>query len=244
MENVISKKLKYPDDFINKIIHGDCLEVIKDIPDKSVQLIFTSPPYNMANKNNMVLDIFYNQQFLVIMECTRILSNNGSICWQLENYADKSVVTPLDIILYPIFIELGYKMRNRIVWSFDSGMNHKRRFNIRHETIIWFTKIDDYIFNGGRFEEKKLGDVWKFSNPKYDRLEKVEHACKFSIDIVEKFILNTTNENDLVFDPFVGSGTTAIASLKNNRKYIGIDINEEYCNLARNKLKIGECCNE
>ena len=129
---------------------GSCLDLLKDIPDRSIQLVVTSPPYNIGKEYEKKLDIetYVAQQALVIRECVRVLSDTGSICWQVGNYVDNGAIVPLDIILYPIFKELGLVMRNRIVWHFEHGLHCTRRFSGRYETIIWFTrKTKDYVFN-------------------------------------------------------------------------------------------------
>src|SRR5262249_10813694 len=109
----------------------------------------TSPPYNIGKKyeRRMRLDDYLEQQKRVIRECVRVLSPEGSICWQVGNYVDRGSITPLDAILYPIFTDLGLRMRNRIVWPFRKGLHCPRRFSGRYETICWFTKSDSYYFN-------------------------------------------------------------------------------------------------
>ncbi|MBW1990944.1 MAG: site-specific DNA-methyltransferase, partial [Deltaproteobacteria bacterium] len=126
------------------VYHGNCLDLLKTIPNESVQLIVTSPPYNIGKEyeKKLKLDLYLEQQEVVIKECVRCLSYNGSICWQIGNYVEKGAIVPLDAVLYPIFAKLGLKMRNRIIWHFEHGLHCNRRFSGRYETIIWFTKSD------------------------------------------------------------------------------------------------------
>jgi len=107
------------------------------------------PPYNLGKEyeKRIHLDVYLRQQAQVIAECVRVLSPKGSICWQVGNYVDNGSIVPLDAVLYPIFSGLGLRMRNRIIWHFEHGLHCERRFSGRYETIIWFTKTDDYVFN-------------------------------------------------------------------------------------------------
>lgn len=128
---------------------GDCLDLLRKIPAESLQLVITSPPYNIGKEyeKRLHLDLYLRQQAQVIAECVRALSPRGSICWQVGNYVDSGAIIPLDTVLYPIFSGLGLRMRNRIIWHFEHGLHCSRRFSGRYETIIWFTKSDDYVFN-------------------------------------------------------------------------------------------------
>lgn len=128
---------------------GDCLALLKTIPDHSLQLIVTSPPYNIGKEyeKRLHLDRYLHSQAQVIAKCVRALSPRGSICWQVGNYVDRGAIIPLDTILYPIFSGLGLRLRNRIIWHFEHGLHCSRRFSGRYETIIWFTKSDDYLFD-------------------------------------------------------------------------------------------------
>ena len=128
------------------VVHsGGCLDLMKQIPDGSLQLIVTSPPYNIGKEyeKKLKLNQYLEQQASVIQECVRALSERGSICWQVGNYVDNGSIIPLDTVLYPIFSDLGLKMRNRIIWHFEHGLHCTRRFSGRYETIIWFTKSKD-----------------------------------------------------------------------------------------------------
>ncbi|NCP10186.1 site-specific DNA-methyltransferase, partial [bacterium] len=128
---------------------GDCLDLLRSIPDESLTLVITSPPYNIGKEyeKKLKLESYLDQQAAVIRECVRCLSPKGSICWQVGNYVDDGAIIPLDTALYPIFTGLGLKMRNRIIWHFEHGLHCSRRFSGRYETVIWFTKTDKYIFN-------------------------------------------------------------------------------------------------
>src|SRR5438093_4961276 len=113
---------------------GDCLEMLRTIPSQSIQLILTSPPYNVGKEyeRKQSLANCVERQREVIAECHRVLKRSGSICWQVGNYLDKKGTTsivPLDIALFPIFAGLGMKMRNRIIWHFEHGLHCSKRFS-------------------------------------------------------------------------------------------------------------------
>jgi adenine-specific DNA-methyltransferase len=136
------------------IYPGNCLDLLSQIPSDSVQLVMTSPPYNIGKsyEKKTGLDAYIEQQAGVIAECARVLAYGGSFCWQVGNYIEKSAGTasevfPLDILFYPIIRKTGLKLRNRIVWRIEHGLHAKTRLSGRHETVLWFTKGDDYYFN-------------------------------------------------------------------------------------------------
>lgn len=128
---------------------GDSLKELKKIEDSKFDLIITSPPYNIGKSYEVKTSIekYLKSQKEIISELVRVLSDKGSICWQVGNYIEDGEVFPLDIYYYQIFKELGMRLRNRIIWHFGHGLHASNRFSGRYETILWFTKSDDYIFN-------------------------------------------------------------------------------------------------
>lgn len=242
---------------------GDCLEMLRAIPAESMQLIVTSPPYNIGKEyeKRLRLDVYLRQQAQVIAECVRTLAPTGSICWQVGNYVDRGAIIPLDTVLYPIFSGLGLRMRNRIIWHFEHGLHCSRRFSGRYETIIWFTKSDDYVFNldpvripqkypgkkyfkgpkAGQYScnplGKNPGDLWVIPNVKSNHVEKTEHPCQFPVELIERLVLSLTNEGDWVMDPFLGTGTTVIAAIRHNRRGAGAEIFPNYIKLARERIR-------
>lgn len=132
---------------------SDCLTFLRSLPNKSVQLVITSPPYNIGKEyeKRIDLDVFVSFYFSVLEEFKRVLKDSGSICWQVGNFVNnsskKSSIVPLDIKFFPIFENLGFKLRNRIIWHFGHGLHNKNRLSGRYETINWYTIGDDYIFN-------------------------------------------------------------------------------------------------
>jgi DNA modification methylase len=123
------------------LYHGDCQKLLKTIPDDSLGLVVTSPPYNIGKEyeKRLKLDSYLEQQAAVIKECVRCLSPRGSICWQVGNYVDNGSIIPLDTVLYPIFTALGLKMRKRIIWHFehDCPDDMKLSYGLRNLMIMY-----------------------------------------------------------------------------------------------------------
>ncbi len=141
-------------DYINpdtdySIKNGDCLTVLKKIEDGKFDLILTSPPYNVGKsyETKTSIEKYLETQEEIISELVRTLSDKGNLCWQVGNYVDKGEIFPLDIFYYQIFKKHGLKLRNRIVWHFGHGLHASNRFSGRYETLLWFSKTDEYIFN-------------------------------------------------------------------------------------------------
>lgn len=257
----ISKKFSPTERIV--IYPGDCLNLLKSIPDGVLQLIVTSPPYNLGKEyeKKLHLNKYLEQQAAVIAECVRTLSNQGSICWQVGNYVDDGAIVPLDTVLYPIFNSLGMQMRNRMIWHFEHGLHCSKRFSGRYETIIWFTKSKDYVFNldsvrvpqkypgkkyfkgekAGQYScnplGKNPGDVWIIPNVKSNHVEKTIHPCQFPVELIERLVLSLSNEDDWVFDPFLGTGTSIVAAIRHNRKGVGADIVQKYIDIAHDRIK-------
>jgi adenine-specific DNA-methyltransferase len=140
-------KFNYPAE--SEIYCGDALRYLGDFKKNKYDLIITSPPYNVGKSYEVKQSIekYLKTQEEIIEQLVKVLSNKGSLCWQVGNYVDKGEIFPLDIFYYPIFKKFGLKLRNRIIWHFGHGLHASNRFSGRYETILWFTKSDDYIFN-------------------------------------------------------------------------------------------------
>lgn len=244
------------------LFSGDCRDLLALIPNDAMQLIVTSPPYNLGKEyeKRLNLEHYVEEQRTVIRECVRVLSPRGSICWQVGNYVEKGEIIPLDTLLFPIFRELGLKMRNRIVWHFEHGLHCSNRFSGRYETIIWFTKADDYTFNldpirvpqkypgkkhfkgpkAGQYSGNPLGknpgDVWIIPNVKSNHVEKTDHPCQFPVELIERLVLSMTNEGDWILDPFMGVGSSLIAAHRHNRRAAGAEMVEKYVQTALLRL--------
>lgn len=165
-------------------------------------------------------------------------------------------------MLYPVFKEFDLKLRNRIVWHFGHGYHERIRFSGRHETILWFTwDTEHYTFNldpvripqkypgkrqykgpnkgelSGNPKGKNPSDVWEMPNCKANHPKKTEHPCQYPVALIERLVLALTNEGYLVVDPYIGSGTTAVAALRRGRRAAGSDIEEKYLEIAHKRLR-------
>ena len=247
-----------------KMACQDNLAFMRSLPDGMMHLIVTSPPYNIGKRyeRRSPLDAYIQAQAQVISECVRLLSDRGSLCWQVGNHVDNGEIFPLDIFLFPIFREHGLKLRNRIVWHFEHGLHCSKRFSGRYETILWFTKSDDYTFNldpvrvpskypgkkhfkgprAGQLSGNPLGknpsDVWVIPNVKNNHVEKTVHPCQFPVELVERLMLSMTNEGDNVFDPYMGVGSSVVAAVKNGRSGYGCDVEKEYVDIAWERVHL------
>jgi adenine-specific DNA-methyltransferase len=131
------------------LANKDVLEFLDTIPDKSVRLIVSSPPYNLGKEyeRRIAFDRYLEWQKKVICKCADLLLPDGSICWEVGNYVEDGEIYPLDVFFYDIFKSCGLKLRNRIIWRFGHGLHASKKFSGRYETVLWFTKGDDYVFN-------------------------------------------------------------------------------------------------
>lgn len=256
------------------LYHGDSQTFLKSIPDGAISLVVTSPPYNIGKsyERRQNIKTYLTEQEGVIRELVRTLDKRGSICWQTGNYVDDGEVFPLDVFYYDIFKKHGLKLRNRIIWHFEHGLHASKRFSGRYETILWFTKSDDYTFNldpvrvpskypgkrhfkgpnkgqpSGNPLGKNPSDLWEFlaeewetciweiPNVKSNHIEKTIHPCQFPVELVERCVLALTNEEDCVLDPYCGVGSTPIAALMHGRRAIGIDKEQEYISVSKERI--------
>ncbi|AFZ49982.1 DNA modification methylase [Dactylococcopsis salina PCC 8305] len=264
----------YIEPFDILISNTDIAKFIKTVPDESIDLIVTSPPYNIGKvyENRRKIDEYLEFYQAIIQECYRILKPSGSICWQVGNYVEKGEIYPLDIFFYSRFKDLGLKLRNRIIWHFGHGLHSKKRFSGRYETVLWFTKSDHYTFNldavrvpskypgkkhykgskrglpSGNPLGKNPSDFWEFIASEFDQAlwdipnvksnhpEKTEHPCQYPIELVERLVLALTEEGEVVFDPFMGVGSSLLAGLIHQRKVIGVDLEKRYVELAEERI--------
>lgn len=242
------------------VLHlGDCIDLLKQLPSNSVQLTVTSPPYCMGKEYEQTdhLRHFVKAHLKILPQIIRVTKNGGSICWQVGNHVRNGVVTPLDFVVNDLMREWPQVvLRNRMIWTFGHGLHGSNRFSGRYETILWFTKGNDYKFNldnvripqkypGKRYYKgekkgqfscnplgKNPGDVWELPNVKARHVEKTNHPCQFPIALVQRLIRALTDEDDVVLDPFLGSGTTAAAAIIESRRIIGAEIKMKYFRTA------------
>src|SRR3972149_2561084 len=222
-----------------KIELQDAFEFLSNLKPSSVDLIVSSPPYFMGKEYDTSLKIsdFIDAHEKLAPLLVKALRKGGSLCWQVGHHVEKGEVVPLDAIVYPIFKkQADLHLRNRIVWAFGHGMHARRRFSGRHETILWFTKGTKYRFNhnavrvpqkqrgkrhykgpnkgqlSGNPKGKNPSDVWEIPNVKARHIEKTAHPCQFPVALVQRLIRAFVRPKGMVVDPFMGSGTAALAA--------------------------------
>ena len=249
---------------------GDCLDLLKELPDESVDLVITSPPYCMGKEyedpHNDIAS-FREQHTRMFDDLYRVVKSGGSVCWQVGYHISERCVVPLDCIVYEIFTsmsehyEIPFILRNRIIWTFGHGLNSTNRFSGRHETILWFTKGAQTVFNlddvrvpqkypGKRYYKgpnkgqlsgnplgKNPSDVWDIPNVKSKHVEKTDHPCQFPVALPQRLIKALTNPNALVLDPFMGSGTTGVAALLEGRRFVGAELNKKYYDISKQRIR-------
>jgi adenine-specific DNA-methyltransferase len=262
-ETEFQKETNIPKNLLNSIYPGDCLGFLNKIPDESIDLVVSSPPYNIGKTINdrQPLEQYLDWQKEVLTECNRVLKHTGSIFWEIGAYiGNDGAHIPLDIKFFPIFEDLGMIPRNRIIWIRPHGMHAKNKFSGRHETILWFTKTMDYKFfldpikvpqkydnkkhwKGEKKGEyscdpkgKNVGDVWAFRNVRHNHEEDTIHPSQFPEDLIERIILATTEPYDVVLDPFMGTGTTAVVAKRFNRYFCGAEIDKKYVAIANQRI--------
>lgn len=238
------------------------MDLLRQLPDGCVDLVVSSPPYNLGKEYEAkrALGIYLEEQREVLRECARVLSEKGSIFWQVGAFADEGVLIPLDVRVFPILEGFGLIPRNRIAWARQHGVHARRKFSCRYETILWFTKSDSYPFNldairvPQKYQDKKAwrgekkgqltchpdgknpGDIWLFRNVKHNHEEQTTHPCQFPEDMVARIVLAVTDRGDLVLDPYMGSGTVAVVARDTGRHFLGAETDERYYSVCVRRL--------
>lgn len=247
---------------LNQIFLGDCMDLLSNLPDECADLIVSSPPYNLGKEYEakQALEIYLEEQTAVLKECSRILKNTGSLFWQVGAFSDRGIVIPLDIRFFPILESYNLIPRNRIIWARQHGLHARKKFSCRHETILWFTKSDNYTFNldairvPQKYQNKKHyrgnrkgqlscnpdgknpGDIWLFRNVKHNHEEQTIHPCQFPEDLIARIVLATTQKGEVVVDPYMGSGTVAVVARDHERHFLGAELEPKYHNVALRRL--------
>lgn len=261
----------------NSMKVGDSFRKIEQLADNSVQLVVTSPPYNLGKsyEKKTSLSYYLDPYKEFISSLFKIVSPTGSVCWQVGNTIRDGAVFPLDIYFYPLFIDAGFQLKSRIIWHFRHGLHAQKRLSGRYETILWFSKCKNPTFNldpiripalypgktafkgprkglpTGHPAGKNPSDfwpdvlleewetaIWDFPNVKANHPEKTFHPCQYPVELAERCVLALSDCNDLVFDPFLGVGSTAIAASRHGRRFLGFDFNSDYVAMARSRLKL------
>lgn len=243
-------------------------EQMPEIEDCSVDLVVTSPPYNIdiryGNKTSkgkvieskgvkykdcMDEDTYRAMLTRVFSECKRVLKDTGSLWINIKNRSlDGEILPPFWI--QDMFSDLYLK--NLIIWNFDWGGSTNKRFASRYEFVFWYVKNKDhYTFNlddvkvpalnyrPDRYKTqlKNPSDVWRISMVSGNFEERTAHPAQYPEELVERILLAGSNPGNVILDPFMGSGTSAVVAKKLNRRYLGYEIVEDYVQMARERLE-------
>ncbi|MEI0560636.1 site-specific DNA-methyltransferase [Brachyspira pilosicoli] len=241
----------------------DTLEALELINFKFINLIITSPPYNIGKEYENILPIneyvnwlikWINKAYQLSLDNSSMLLNLGYI-----NIDDIGRAIPIP---YLIWDKIPYYLNQEIVWNYSAGVACKKYLSPRNEKILWYVKDRyNYTFNlddirdknvkypnskkNGKVRVNTLGknpsDVWEIAKVttglNRSSKERTEHPCQFPMDLLERAVLGFSNENDVVFDPFIGSGSTFEACIKFNRFCIGFEIQKKYCEIIKHRIK-------
>lgn len=246
------------------IFCGDSAKLIAALPDASVDVVFSSPPYCMgkAYEQSSSVDDFIAFHRELVPELVRLIKPGGSICWQVGYHSNGDRIVPLDFLAHAEFAKhADLRLRNRIVWTFAHGLHAKKRFSGRHETVLWYQKGDSGLFdldavrvpqkypgkrsykgpNKGNFSGNPLGknpgDVWHIPNVKGHHVEKTEHPCQFPVALPLQLLKAVCPRNGIVFDPFMGVGTTGVAAALAGSRFLGAELLPQYLPTARRRIR-------
>ncbi|MEM1170007.1 MAG: site-specific DNA-methyltransferase [Cyanobacteria bacterium P01_H01_bin.35] len=241
----------------------DCLDAMIKIPDDLINLTVTSPPYNIGKdyEKNLPIDEYLSWCNMWLSEIYRITLNTGAFWLNLGylSIPDRAKAIPIP---YLIWDKIPFYLIQAIVWNYGAGVAGKKFFSPRNEKFLWYVKNSDkYTFNldevrdlnvkyphqkkNGKLKVNPKGknptDVWQFpkvtSGKNRAAKERTPHPAQFPIAVVSRIIQACSNPNEIVFDPFLGSGTTAVVALSLKRQFIGFEIRADYCEIAANRVE-------
>ena len=239
--------MKYPEDFINKIINGNAVEMMKKIPTGTIDLVVTSPPYNLKNStgngmkdarggkwknaalvngysnynDNMPHEKYVKWQRECLTEMFRVLKNDGAIFYNHKWRVQSGLLQDRQDIVKDL------PVRQIIIWRRKGGINFNPGYFLPTYEVIYLIPKTNFKLAK---KANAYGDVWEFGQEM-----KNSHPAPFPVALIDRIISSTTAE--IILDPFMGSGTTAVVAMGNKRKYIGIDISPEYCEIAKKRIE-------
>lgn len=239
--------MKLPKDFINKIICGDAVQAMKEFPDGSIDLVITSPPYNLKNSTGngmkdgrggkwanaalqkgythhddcMPHDEYVKWQRDCLTEMMRLIPENGAIFYNHKWRVQNSLLQDRQDIVG------GFPVRQIIIWKRKGGLNFNTGYFLPTYEVIYLIAKSKFRLTP---KANSYGDVWEFTQEM-----KNDHPAAFPVTLIDR-IVSSTNAR-VILDPFMGSGTTAISAINFNRNYVGIDISPEYCKMAEERIK-------
>ncbi len=242
------KKLKFPKDFLNKIIYGDAVDIMKRIPDGAVDLIITSPPYNLKNSTgngmkdgrggkwaNAALqkgythhdDCMPHEEYVkwqknCLAEMLRVIPEDGAIFYNHKWRVQAGLLQDRQDIVK------DFPVRQIIIWKRKGGLNFNPGYFLPTYEVIYLITKPKFKLSP---KANAHGDVWEFTQEMNN-----DHPAAFPVNLIDR-IIGSTNAK-IVLDPFMGSGTTAVSAINFKRNYIGIDVSPDYCEMARKRIKL------
>lgn len=262
VDSAINAFINHESDFC--LFNGDCHKLLAALPSEALDLVVTSPPYFMGKSydTSYNVDDFVRDHSAIKPDVERIVKPNGNIAWQVGHHVKNGISVPLDFHVYAVFNEgSALSLRNRIVWTFNHGLHSNKRLSGRHETILWFSKGDDYFFDldairvpqkypgkrhysgpkkgqwSGNPLGKNPGDVWDIPNVKANHPEKTLHPCQFPVSLVERLVKALAPTGGYVCDPFSGVGSSGIAAVLNGRRFLGAELDPRFCEIAETRYQ-------
>jgi adenine-specific DNA-methyltransferase len=245
------------------IFYVDTLETQNLLPSEMFDLVITSPPYNIGKEYEYVMPVedYVKWSDHWITETCRLITNSGALLLNLGyiSVESKGRAVPLPYLLWE---KVPLYLNQEIVWNYSAGVACKNYLSPRNEKILWYVKDKaDYVFNldairdpnvkyphskrHGKPRVNTLGknpsDVWEIAKvttgTNRSSAERTAHPCQFPTDLIDRLVLGFSRERDVVFDPFVGSGTTLESCIKHGRFCVGFEVSENYCAIAVNRIR-------
>ncbi|MBI4467633.1 MAG: site-specific DNA-methyltransferase [Acidobacteria bacterium] len=237
------------------IVHGDCTELLAQKSFPLVDLVHTSPPYNIDKPYQDYTDKLHLSDYLkFVSRVARLLSekmrSGASLFWQTgytQASPNSDEINPIDVLTFPLFKEHGLYLKDRIIWRYYGGMSFKSKFKNQHETILWYVKGDpenptvqpyfniDAVRETSREHDprnnllgRNPGNVWQVDRVAYGSIEQTSHIAVFPEEVTERIIRACSRPGDTVLDPFLGSGTVAKVAKSLGRSYLGIELSRGY----------------
>lgn len=241
----------------------DCIQGMQKLPNHLINLTVTSPPYNIGKEYESLIETsdYINWCVKWIKEIYRITATNGAF-WLNVGYfevKDKGLAVPIPYLLWD---KTDFYLLQEVVWNYAAGVACKSRFSPRNEKLLWYVKNQrQYVFNlddvrdpnvkypnqkkNGKLKCNPLGknptDVWQIakvtSGANRSSKERTPHPAQFPTEMIERIIKSSSNWGDLIIDPFLGSGSTAVAAIENGRNVIGFEIEEKYVQIAKKRIE-------
>lgn len=231
-----------------KLINGDAIKEMKKISSNSIDLVIADPPYNLmknykTTKDNMDFDAFIKFTYSWLFEANRILKPGRTIYVFMGMKYISYLYTFMEN-------ELNMEFNSWITWHYTQGLGKRKGFSSRHDDILMFNKkggksifnIDDikvpqkYYRKVNNMRGANPGNVWDFSHIHYSQSNRGKNPTQKPEGIMERMVLASSNKDDLILDPFSGSGTTARVAQQTNRNFIGIDIEKSFINDTKKRL--------